>query len=263
MSKKKSDGSNSPFAALGRPPAAEMATQEAAVKADAAKRAAAKAEAERAEAAARSARVAAATAPFGDVPDDQLFDEAMSGVRRLDRSAARAPRNVSPDSIRARAAATSPGGPDAAAAGPSRRTRDDAEADAALADLVAQPGNFDLTDAGDHVDGLAPGCDRRLLRKLKHGDYVPEGRLDLHGHDAASARREVERFVTQARRGGKRCILIIHGRGNQSAGGAPVLKPALPEWLSSGALSRAVLAFTGAAPDAGGAGATMVLLRRS
>ena len=108
MSKKKSDGFNSPFAALGPRLAAEKAKQEAAAKADAAKRAAAKAETERAEAAARRARVAAATAPFGSVPDDQLFDEAMSGVRRLDRSAARAPRNVSADSIRARAAATSP-----------------------------------------------------------------------------------------------------------------------------------------------------------
>ena len=55
MSKKKSDGFNSPFAALGPRLAAEKAKQEAAAKADAAKRAAAKADAERAESAARAA----------------------------------------------------------------------------------------------------------------------------------------------------------------------------------------------------------------
>jgi DNA-nicking Smr family endonuclease len=135
--------------------------------------------------------------------------------------------------------------------------RDDAETDAALADLVAGAGHFEV----DGAEGLAPGVDRRLLKKLRAGDYPVEARLDLHGLTAAEAQAAVTRFVTEARKQKRRAVLVIHGRGLNSEG-APVLKGALGEWLSVGRLARGVLAFSAAQPADGGPGATYVLLRK-
>jgi DNA-nicking Smr family endonuclease len=56
-------------------------------------------------------------------------------------------------------------------------------------------------------------------------------------------------------------VLIIHGRGLHSKSG-PVLREALPEWLSSQPLSQGIMAFASAPRGLGGPGATLVLLRR-
>ncbi|MFQ5418592.1 MAG: Smr/MutS family protein, partial [Myxococcota bacterium] len=61
--------------------------------------------------------------------------------------------------------------------------------------------------------------------------------------------------------GDGRCVLVIHGRGRGSADG-PVLKSALPGWLALPPLGASVMAFASAPPGDGGAGATVVLLRR-
>jgi DNA-nicking Smr family endonuclease len=145
---------------------------------------------------------------------------------------------------------------------PSRRAQDDAEAYAQLADLVEGGGAFDIEGTDEHIEGLAPGIDRRLLRQLKKGDYALQGHLDLHGFTSEDARVEVERFVDAARAEGKRCVLIIHGRGHHSKEGVAVLKERLKVWLTRGRIARSVLAFATALPADGGAGAVYVLLRR-
>ena len=55
---------------------------------------------------------------------------------------------------------------------------------------------------------------------------------------------------------------MVHGRGLHSPEG-PVLKEALPGWLAAAPIGARVLAFATAGPEAGGAGASYVLLRRS
>lgn len=145
---------------------------------------------------------------------------------------------------------------------PSRRATDEAEAYALLADLVDGTGQFDIADTGEYVEGLAEGIDRRLLRQLKRGDYAIQAHLDLHGLTAEEARPEVERFVDGARAAGKRCVLVIHGRGHGSKDGIPVLKERMKVWLQRGRLSKAVLAFCTARPADGGAGAVYLLLRK-
>jgi DNA-nicking Smr family endonuclease len=54
---------------------------------------------------------------------------------------------------------------------------------------------------------------------------------------------------------------VIHGRGQHSAA-EPVLKRQLPDWLTAPPLAAHVLAFSPAPTRLGGAGATLVLLRR-
>lgn len=113
----------------------------------------------------------------------------------------------------------------------------------------------------------AEGCGRaedvasRALAKLRRGDPAPEREIDLHGLDAPAAAKRVRRVLETAREEGVRCVLVIHGRGLRSDGEA-VLRRALPEWLAAPPLDRLVQAFAPAPERLGGAGASLVLLRR-
>jgi len=103
---------------------------------------------------------------------------------------------------------------------------------------------------------VTAGVDRRELRKLRRGQYMPGRRLDLHGMTSRTALAEVTRFIEASRRA-YRCVAIIHGRGVHSAGKA-VLRGDVRALLRS---NRAVLAYTDAPRDDGGSGAVYVLLR--
>ena len=139
---------------------------------------------------------------------------------------------------------------------------EESEAHARLADLVAGRVHFDITHSPEYVEGLADGVDRRLLRRLKKGEFAQQAHLDLHGLTRDEARGAVERFVQESRVQGRRCVLLVHGRGLGSRDQVPVLKNALVAWLSRGRLGRRVLAFCTARPVDGGAGALYVLLRK-
>jgi len=157
-------------------------------------------------------------------------------------------------------------GPRVGAPPPARRPKvpvsDDAEVLASLADLCAGEGPFDIADTDEYVEGIAEGLDRRILKRLRAGDYAVQGHIDLHGKTREEAREAVARLLTESRRAGRRCVLIVHGRGNHSKDQIPVLKQAVRSWLERGQISRVVLAFTTARPHDGGAGAMYVLLRR-
>jgi DNA-nicking Smr family endonuclease len=139
---------------------------------------------------------------------------------------------------------------------------DDYEALADLRDLVEGRGEFTIQYTDEYMEGLAPGVDRRLAQRLHRGDYAVQAHIDLHGHTVEEAKVVVEQFVTAAYAAGKRCILLIHGRGLNSKDNRPVLKEQVRIWLSHGRLSRLVLAFATAPVTNGGAGAVYVLLRR-
>jgi DNA-nicking Smr family endonuclease len=69
-------------------------------------------------------------------------------------------------------------------------------------------------------------------------------------------------FVKKNYLGGKRCLLIIPGRGKNSPQGRGVLREQLQAWLTRNPLKRVTLAFTSAKPQHGGAGALYILLRK-
>src|SRR5579871_472477 len=148
------------------------------------------------------------------------------------------------------------------AASPRPRVSEEAEALAALSDLVAGVASFDVTETREYLEGMVVGLDPRLVRRLRRGDFAWQAHLDLHGMTALAARAAVEGFLRGAVRAGHRCVLIVHGRGLNSKDRTPVLKERLKGWLSHGALARFVLAFASARPCDGGAGALYVLLRR-
>jgi DNA-nicking Smr family endonuclease len=150
----------------------------------------------------------------------------------------------------------------APAAGGRPLVSEEAEALAALSDLVEGAARFDVSDTREYVEGSIVGLDPRVLRRLRRGDYAWQAHLDLHGMTAEPARAAVDRFLAEAVAIGHRCVLIVHGRGHNSKDQTPVLKERLKSWLARGRAARIVLGFTTARPCDGGAGALYVLLRR-
>jgi DNA-nicking Smr family endonuclease len=105
---------------------------------------------------------------------------------------------------------------------------------------------------------LAPGVDRRELRKIKRGDYTPVGRLDLHALTASEAVTKAKQFV-DSRRHRDLCICIVHGKGLHSKGSVSVLKTRVRACLRR---HPAVRAYADAPRTDGGSGAVYVLLRK-
>jgi len=141
-------------------------------------------------------------------------------------------------------------------------THPDAEALAELSDLVNGNAPFDISSSDEHIEGTVVGLDPRVLRRLRAGEFAYQDHLDLHGMTTEEARPAVESFLLEAYQSGKRCVLIVHGRGRNSHDQVPVLKQRLTTWLARGQWTRLVLAFTSARACDGGVGALYVLLRR-
>ena len=108
----------------------------------------------------------------------------------------------------------------------------------------------------------ASGVSDAQLRSLERGEPEPEERIDLHGLRSDSAPERLARRLEATRARGLRSVLVIHGQGRRSATGEAVLRDGLPDWLTSPRCARHVLAFAPAPARLGGAGATLVLLRR-
>ena len=123
-------------------------------------------------------------------------------------------------------------------------------------------GGFAIEIAGERVAALGPGVDRKHLQRIQRGDVEIEVEIELHGYGALAARKLVTATVLEMLREGERCARIVHGRGRHSEAG-PVLKAGVLEWLTSPPLAARVLAFASGRPEEGGAGATIVLLRRT
>ena len=118
--------------------------------------------------------------------------------------------------------------------------------------------------------GGASGVDRRTAQRLARGQTPIEDRIDLHGMTQAKARRALERFLVDAEGAGRRCVLVITGKGAERDRGegampdrdAGVLRRSLPRWLALPGLRERVVAYCPAIPRHGGAGAFYILLRR-
>jgi DNA-nicking Smr family endonuclease len=105
------------------------------------------------------------------------------------------------------------------------------------------------------------GVDRRTVERMRRGKLPIDARLDLHGHYQDAAHAELNAFISSCAASGCRLVLVITGKGAVSEGGG-ILRRRLPDWLNQPACRPHVLAFAGARPEHGGAGAFYVLLRR-
>ncbi|MGM0584169.1 MAG: Smr/MutS family protein [Pseudomonadota bacterium] len=123
------------------------------------------------------------------------------------------------------------------------------------------------------IDTLDParGLDRRTAERLKRGRRPPEARLDLHGMTAERAHSALARFIRQSRAQGRRCVLVVTGKGGRKpAEDAPfmpertgVLRHSVPLWLNTPPLSAMIVGVYSAHRTHGGEGALYVYLRKS
>ena len=111
--------------------------------------------------------------------------------------------------------------------------------------------------------GLAAGVDKCTNLRLIRGQIPIEATLDLHGHNRATAHRALDAFIDAAYASGKRCVLVVTGKGLRiDTGEIGVLRQAVPDWLNGARLRPRILAFAHAIPRDGGQGALYVLLKR-
>ncbi len=101
-----------------------------------------------------------------------------------------------------------------------------------------------------------PGIDRSTDEKLRRGKMAIQGRLDLHGLTRDEAHLRLQEFLAVSYRKGRRCLLVITGKG------AGILRGEVQRWLGETPLSGIVLRFYAAQREHGGDGAFYVLLRR-
>ena len=180
-------------------------------------------------------------------PQDDTGDEDAAVWKRLTDGVKAYERDVPPAAAR----------PSAPTPKPKRRSSGKTATPAfRIGQAVAQKNTPDPIDLrrGDHA-----GIDRSTRRRLAQGQHPIEARLDLHGMTAAQAERHLSRFIGTAAGEGKRCVLVITGKGANNNG---VLKRLVPIWLKSPPLGAAVLAISQAIPTDGGDGALYVMLRR-
>lgn len=114
-----------------------------------------------------------------------------------------------------------------------------------------------------------PGPGRPRHRR---GEMTIEARLDLHGLRQKDAQETLKKFITRCHRQGKRCVLVVTGKGHKRTrtdnddwweSKPGVLRESLPRWLAQGMLAELVLSVRPARSKDGGEGAFYVRLRRS
>ena len=195
-------------------------------------------------------KAAAAASKAGEpaVTEAETFAIFMAGVRALDDKATRIPRSASRV--------------EKAAKGTLPAVDPDAPARAELRALVAEGIRFETTDDGERIEGRRVEVEPREVRRLRRGHYTVDQQLDLHGLNAADARKAIELFVEKRKKEGDRVLRIIHGKGGHSPRGVSVLRGEIAAWLSQGSAKRHIAAFATAPPEDGGAGALLVLLMR-
>jgi DNA-nicking Smr family endonuclease len=146
------------------------------------------------------------------------------------------------------------------------RARAKAEAEQALEhlhQLVDDGVRFEVSDDGKRVEGRRTDVPPNVVRSLRRGLFPIDARLDLHGATMEEAREKLLAFLRETRTRGERCVLVIHGKGDHTAGGGGgVLRGEISAWLSQGRAREHVAAFATATDADGGEGAVYVALRR-
>lgn len=174
--------------------------------------------------------------PAPDDDDRALFRDALGDVLPL-KTEPRAPAPRRRPAVRAL-----------------QRERDEAAVMEELLDHEWDPAEL---ETGEELNWSRPGVQRRVVQRLRRGQYSVQDSIDLHHMNADTARRVLLEFLDHALQRGLSCVRVVHGKGLRSRGG-PKLKP-----MTAGLLRRhpAVVAYASCRPVDGGTGATQVLLR--
>jgi DNA-nicking Smr family endonuclease len=174
--------------------------------------------------------------------DEELFEQSMEDVTPLGWSSIKSPRAI-PVEI-------------------SNPEESEDEGLQLLTDFVNGRVPIDVVVSGEYVEGAPDPRGKRWLDSLRTGHFSVQAHLDLHGLSILDARDLFERFIRDCVWRAYGCVRIVHGRGQHSAGGHPLLKEHLQKWLCSRRMGRHVVAYTSARLRDGGGGALYVLLKQ-
>ncbi len=107
------------------------------------------------------------------------------------------------------------------------------------------PARYDLAPTmSDRVAAAPMRMNKRTFSRMKRGKEAPDGRIDLHGMTAAAAQVALTAYLLRSFSDGRRLVLVITGKGRQSADTGPiptpkgVLRHQLPDWLSQPPLNH-------------------------
>jgi DNA-nicking Smr family endonuclease len=112
------------------------------------------------------------------------------------------------------------------------------------------------------------GLDASWDRRLSAGTLSPDFTLDLHGHTLDQAHRRLDMGLGQARAMGARVVLLITGKARpvEAADRAErrgAIRAKVLDWLAAGPHASEITAIRNAHRRPGGAGALVLVLRRT
>lgn len=182
---------------------------------------------------------------------EDLFRQAMSGVRRLDDAPGASSKNKS----RKKHEATV-GTPQAPLAKP--LAREELTARKTFLQEVEKL-QLDVRFEDSLPDDELRPLNGNRLRQLKRGIIQLDRQLDLHGLAREEAVESLGPFLQAARNAGEKGVLVITGKGHHSAEG-PVLQQVVAGWLRD--QGRDLISEYAPAPqEMGGSGAFVIFLR--
>ena len=179
-----------------------------------------------------------------DPGEVQLFSEAMADVAPLDAKAKQSLRKseaLSPEAKqRQRDAALGV-----------NNNRDD--------ENFLSQGEVPSVHPLEFVEWKQDGVQNAVFSKLRRAGYVVEFELDLHHKTVKEARTLVFNLLAKATAKSWRCVLISHGKGEQSATPGR-LKSYVTHWLKR---HPQIIAYCSAQRFHGGVGSVYVLIKKS
>jgi len=109
--------------------------------------------------------------------------------------------------------------------------------------------------------------DNSTARKIRRNKFEIEAKLDLHGFTVDAAYDKVRNFIFESYNQGKRCVLIVTGKGYKQTdddifSSKGVLREKVPEWLNGFDVRPLILSISNPPEKLGGRGALYIILRR-
>lgn len=108
----------------------------------------------------------------------------------------------------------------------------------------------------------SPAASARRMKQLRQGKLSPQATLDLHGLTRDVVVEKIRFFLQDAQYQNWSTLLVITGRGLNSASGEPVLRQTAESFLASAEGTRLVAEWGRAPRKYGGDGALVLFLRK-
>jgi len=127
----------------------------------------------------------------------------------------------------------------------------------------------EFTTYSKELNDICGGIDKSTLKKFKREEFKIEAVLDLHGLTEDEAFVKVDNFIPQCYNQGKRCVVIITGKGQTIHENDDIftpkgiLKRQVPQWLDMPRIRAMILTYKHPSESLGGSGALYILLKRN